>query len=143
MTDAEPGATEPDERREPTGEDGDAPDAAPRGAVVGDAAAEGTTDAGTEPTGEPGAGPRGRDVEVPFEVYKAVTVFSTLFAVGAVVVGFVLLDWGTNRATADLSDVNVLITLAGLASIAIGAATYAFSTRFRARGMGNAKDGAD
>jgi hypothetical protein len=90
-----------------------------------------------------GSGPRGRDVEVPFEVYKAVTVFSTLFAVGAVVVGFVLLDWGTNRATADLSDVNVAITLAGLASIALGAATYAFSTRFRARGMGNAKDGAD
>jgi len=90
-----------------------------------------------------GSGPRGRDVEVPFEVYKAVTVFSTLFAVGAVVVGFVLLDWGTERATADLSDVNVVITLAGLASIALGAATYAFSTRFRARGMGNAKDGAD
>lgn len=88
-------------------------------------------------------GPRGRDVEVPFEVYKAVTVFSTLFAVGAVVLGFVLLDWGTERATADLSDVNVLITLAGLASIALGAGTYAFSTRFRAQGMGNAKDGAD
>jgi hypothetical protein len=88
-------------------------------------------------------GPRGRDVEVPFEVYKAVTVFSTLFAVGTVVAGFVLLDWGTERATADLSDVNVVITLAGLACIALGAGTYAFSTRFRARGMGNAKDGAD
>jgi hypothetical protein len=92
---------------------------------------------------ETGTDPRGRDVEVPFEVYKAVTVFSTLFAVGAVVVGFVLVDWGTDRATADLPDVNVAITLAGLASIALGAATYAFSTRFRASGMGNAKDDAD
>ena len=118
MTDAEVGseATAPEERSEPTDEDAR--------------------------TGS-GSGPRGRDVEVPFEVYKAVTVFSTLFAVGAVVFGFVLLDWGTERATADLSDVNVAITLAGLASIALGAGVYAFSTRFRARGMGNAKDGAD
>ena len=120
MTDAEPGATarEASGAGDSTGPDGD-----------GDDASE--------------SGLRGRDVKVPFEVYKAVTVFSTLFAVGAVVVGFVLLDWGTERATADLSDVNVVITLAGLASIALGAATYAFSTRFRARGMGNAKDGAD
>ena len=122
MTDAESGPTARGDGRDSTG------------------AGDGGTDSGT---GASGSGPRGRDVEVPFEVYKAVTVFSTLFAVGAVLVGFVLLDWGTNRATADLSDVNVLITLAGLASIAIGAATYAFSTRFRARGMGNAKDGAD
>jgi hypothetical protein len=117
MTDAEPGATARDDGRDPTGsDDGD---------------------------GASGSGPRGRDVEVPFEVYKVVTVFSTLFAIGTVVVGFVLLDWGTNRATADLSDVNVGITLAGLGCIALGAGTYAFSTRFRARGMGNAKDGAD
>ena len=122
MTDAEPGPTVRETPGDPTGSDGD-----------------GTSDDG----GTSGSGPRGRDVEVPFEVYKAVTVFSTLFAVGAVVVGFVLLDWGTNRATADLSDVNVVITLSGLACIALGAGTYAFSTRFRARGMGNAKDGAD
>lgn len=102
-----------------------------------------TTGADGEDADRTATSPRGRDVEVPFEVYKAVTVFSTLFAVGAVVLGFVLLDWGTERATADLSDVNVLITLAGLASIALGAGTYAFSTRFRASGMGNAKDGAD
>ncbi len=118
MTDAESGATAREAPGDSTGPDGD-----------GD--------------GTSGSGPRGRDVEVPFEVYKAVTVFSTLFAVGAVVLGFVLLDWGTNRATADLSDVDVAITLAGLGCIALGAGTYAFSTRFRARGMGNAKDGAD
>jgi hypothetical protein len=88
-------------------------------------------------------GPGGRDVEVPLEVYKVVTVFSTLFAVAMVVLGFVLLDWGTNRATADISDVNLLVTFAGLGAIAIGAATYAFSTRFRASEMGKSKDDAD
>ena len=117
--------------------DGEAETTAPRG--PDDSTGSGGTDGGDTA----GSRPRGRDVEVPFEVYKAVTVFSTLFAVGAVVVGFVLLDWGTERATADLSDVNVVITLAGLASIALGAGTYAFATRFRASGMGNAKDGAD
>jgi hypothetical protein len=88
-------------------------------------------------------GPGGRDVEVPLEIYKIVTVFSTLFAVGMVVLGFVLLDWGTQRATADLSDVNVLITVSGLLTIALGAGTYAFSTRFRATEMGRSKDDAD
>jgi hypothetical protein len=88
-------------------------------------------------------GPGGRDVEVPLEIYKVVTVFSTLFAVGMVVVGFVLLDWGTNRATAELSDVNLVVTFAGLGAIAVGAATYAFSTRFRASGMGKSKEDAD
>jgi hypothetical protein len=107
------------------------------------ATADGGAGQESESESESETGTRGRDVEVPFEVYKTVTVFSTLFAVGAVVVGFVLVDWGTDRATADLPDVHVAITLAGLASIALGAATYAFSTRFRAAGMGNAKDDAD
>lgn len=99
-----------------------------------------------------------RDVVVPLEVYKVVTVFSTLLAVGAVVVGFVLLDWGTNRAQADPSEVNVALVVVGLLAIALGAVTYAFSTRFRAEGMagndasaeagaetgkGNSKDEAD
>ena len=105
----------------------------------GEAAA--ATDTETEPA--EGEGPGGRDVEVPLEIYKVVTVFSTLFAIGMVVLGFVLLDWGTQRATADLSDVNVLITVAGLLSIAVGAGTYAFSTRFRATDMGKSKDDAD
>jgi len=147
MTDGESESTARGDSGEPAGsvgEDGPGPSWA---TVDGTDGVEGDRPGEEDPVetegGATGAGPRGRDVEVPFEVYKAVTVFSTLFAVGAVVVGFVLLDWGTERATADLSDVNVAITVAGLASIALGAATYAFSTRFRARGMGNAKDGAD
>ncbi|PSP57375.1 hypothetical protein BRC72_09660 [Halobacteriales archaeon QH_7_66_36] len=76
-------------------------------------------------------------------VYKAVTVFSTLFAIVAVVVGFVLLDEATQRATAAPEEVNVALAVAGLLAIAAGAGTYAFSTRFRAAGMGNHKDEAD
>lgn len=76
-------------------------------------------------------------------MYKTVTVFSTLFAVGAVVLGFVLLDRATQRATAAPEDVNALVALLGLGSIAAGAVVYAFSTRFRARGMGKPKDEAD
>jgi len=146
MTDAESEATAPDPS-EPTGESAEsaAEDEGDRPAgASGDGAERGDPESDTdEDVTDATGGSRRRDVEVPFEVYKAVTVFSTLFAVGAVVFGFVLLDWGTERATADLSDVNVAITLAGLACIALGAGTYAFSTRFRARGMGNAKDGAD
>jgi len=84
-----------------------------------------------------------RYVVVPTHVYKRVTVFSTLFAVVTVVVGFLLLDSATDRATRDLSQVDPLVALAGLGCIALGAVTYAFSTRFRAEGMGNAKDESD
>lgn len=86
-------------------------------------------------------GPGGRDVVVPLSLYKRITVFSTLFAVLTVVIGFVLLDQATGRATRDLAEVNVLVAVLGLASIALGAGTYAFSTRFRTEGMGNPKDG--
>jgi len=86
---------------------------------------------------------RERDVVVPDAVYKRVTVFSTLFAVAAVVGGFLLLDVATDRATAELSEIQPLVALAGLGLIAVGAVTYAFSTRFRADGMGNAKDETD
>jgi hypothetical protein len=89
------------------------------------------------------AGARAREVVVPDAVYKRVTVFSTLFAVAAVVGGFLLLDVATDRATAELSEVQPLVALAGLGLIAVGAVTYAFSTRFRADGMGNAKDETD
>lgn len=89
-------------------------------------------------SGEPG----GRDVEVPMDVYKAVTVFSTLFAVLMVVIGFVVLDAATQRATASPDEVNVLLAVVGLGAIALGAGTYAFSTRFRAGGMANSKDDA-
>ncbi|PSP85435.1 hypothetical protein BRC83_02955 [Halobacteriales archaeon QS_1_68_17] len=80
---------------------------------------------------------------VPLRVYKAVTVFSTLFAVLTVVVGFVLLDSATDRARAPLSEIDPVLALVGLGLIAAGAITYAYSTRFRAEGMGNAKDDAD
>ncbi|MFC7177284.1 DUF7315 family membrane protein [Halosegnis marinus] len=76
------------------------------------------------------------------DVYKAVTVFSTLFAVLCVVVGFVVLDAATQRATAAPEDVNVVLAVVGLGAIALGAGVYAFSTRFRAREMGNSKDDA-
>jgi len=84
-----------------------------------------------------------REVEVPIRLYKTVTVFSTLFAITGVIVGFVLLDTATNRATADLNEVNVVVAIAGLASILGGAGVYAFATRFRAPGMGNAKNDDD
>jgi hypothetical protein len=100
-----------------------------------------TGDTATDSTAD--EGPRGRDVEVPLEVYKAVTVFSTLFAVVLVVGGFVLLDEATQRATAAPDEVNVLLAVLGLGAIALGAGTYAFSTRFRAQGMGKSKDEAD
>ncbi|WP_436906946.1 DUF7315 family membrane protein [Halosimplex marinum] len=103
----------------------------------------------SEAAGEPSAagddpeGARAREVVVPDAVYKRVTVFSTLFAVAAVVVGFLLLDAATDRATAELSEVQPLVALAGVGLIVVGGATYAFSTRFRADGMGNAKDETD
>ena len=77
-----------------------------------------------------------RDVIVPLRVYKAVSVFSTLIAVVAIVAGFIALDSATNRATAELSAVNPLVALAGLGLILGGAVVYAFSTRFRTDGMG-------
>ncbi|WP_330632619.1 DUF7315 family membrane protein [Halocatena halophila] len=84
-----------------------------------------------------------RDVEVPLEVYKIVTVFSTLFAAVAVVGGFMLLDTATNQATASLETVNVVLAILGIAVILAGAALYIFSTRFRTPEMGNPKDGPD
>jgi len=84
-----------------------------------------------------------RGVEVPIRLYKTVTVFSTLFAIAGVILGFVLLDSATNRATAELGEVDVVVAVAGLAAILAGAGVYAFATRFRAPGMGNAKDDDD
>ncbi|MFC7142317.1 hypothetical protein ACFQMA_21065 [Halosimplex aquaticum] len=80
---------------------------------------------------------------MPTAVYKRVTVFSTLIAVVAVVGGFLVLDVATDRATAELSEIDPIVALIGVALIAFGAVTYAFSTRFRAEGMGNAKDDTD
>jgi len=93
--------------------------------------------AGTDgPTADdPGDG-GSRDVVVPLRLYKTVTVFSTLFAVAFVLAGFVLLDTATDRATADVGEIDPLLAILGLASLVGGAAIYAFSTRFRAEGMG-------
>lgn len=96
----------------------------------------------SEPSSESTEGDRNA-VVVPMRVYKAVTVFSTLFAVIGVVGGFVLLDLATDRAQADLAEIDPLVALGGVALIVASAATYAFSTRFQAAGMGNAKEGED
>lgn len=92
-----------------------------------------------------------REVEVPLRLYKTVTVFSTLIAVVAVVVGFLLLDAATigtgllRRAIVGLLSalslvpspelLSVLFAIAGLLAIAGGAAVYVLGTRFKAGGM--------
>ncbi len=81
-----------------------------------------------------------RDVVVPMELYKVVTVFSTLIAALAVVGGFMVLDVATNRGRAPASEVDVPIAILGVGIIALGGGIYAFSTRFRAQGMGKSKD---
>jgi hypothetical protein len=121
----------------------------PAGPSVGDTRAEPTAD-GTrrEPTADgreaTAAGSErtagGRDVVVPLRLYKTVTVFSTLFAIAAILAGFVLLDRGTQRATASPEEVSLPLAALGLVVIAAGSAVYAFSTRFRAEGMGKSKD---
>jgi len=82
---------------------------------------------------------RSRDVVVPLPVYKVVTVFSTLIAVVAVVGGFLLLDAATRTATAPPSEVDPVLAVLGLLSIAAGAGVYAFAARFHAPGMGTPK----
>ena len=99
--------------------------------------AEGTGESGSETAS------RSRDVVVPTRVYKTVTVFSTLFAVVAVVGGFLLIDHATQRATLPTSEIDPVVAIAGIGLIVVGAATYAFSTRFRTEGMGKSKDDAD
>jgi hypothetical protein len=131
MADTPSRASERDDRG--TADDADAPTADP---VSEDAPDSPTTAAASD-------GARERDVVVPDAVYKRVTVFSTLIAVFAVVGGFLVLDVATDRATAELGEVDPLLALAGVGLIVLGAATYAFSTRFRADGMGNAKDETD
>ncbi len=86
---------------------------------------------------------RSRDVVVPLRLYKTVTVFSTLFAIVFVLGGFVLIDAATDRATADVSEIDPLLAIVGVAGIVGGATIYAFSTRFRAEGMGKPKDESD
>lgn len=85
------------------------------------------------------------DVIVPLSVYKIVTVFSTLIAGAAVVVGFAVLDTATQRAQAPVDEIDIPLALLGIGGIIAGSAIYVFSTRFRTAGMGmgNAKDDGD
>ncbi|MFC4988172.1 MULTISPECIES: DUF7315 family membrane protein [Saliphagus] len=101
---------------------------------------DGTTDEAGENADD---GPDRHDVVVPLRLYKTVTVFSTLIAIVSILAGFALLDAATNRAQADIGEIGVGLSIVGVALIATGALTYAFSTRFRAAGMGNAKDEPD
>lgn len=97
-----------------------------------------------------------REVTVPLRTYKAVTVFSTLIAIGFVVLGFGFLD----AATAGLgplavvfdflpmpsvgSEIATLVgALVGLACIGVGAGTYVLGARFRTEGMGKAQGDGD
>jgi len=109
----------------------------------------------SEPTG-PRVGPDGREIVVPFRLYKAVTVFSTLAAVIAYLIGFTLVDAATlqisfvwtaivyllNSAGLDPSqDVLVAaLAIAGIAFIVAGTAVYVLGTRFRGQGMGKSQD---
>ena len=84
-----------------------------------------------------------RDVVVPLRLYKTVVVFSTLIAAGSVVAGFLVLDAATKAGRAAPSAVNGPVALLGLGFIAAGAAVFAYGARFRAPGMGKAKDESD
>lgn len=131
----------------------DASDDVSNGESTTTAASAASADAsGSESDGAAGGGVTGdgaavddggggsRSVEVPMRLYKTVTVFATLIAMVAVILGFVALDVATNRARAAAADVDLLLALLGLGSIAFGAFVYAFSTRFSAVGMGKSKD---
>jgi hypothetical protein len=106
---------------------------------------DGGGDAGETGGAEDGSSPAagGREVVVPMRLYKTVTVFSTLVAVVCILGGFVLLDRGTQRATAAPEEVSLPVVVFGLALIVGGSAVYAFSTRFRTEGMGKPKDDTD
>jgi hypothetical protein len=104
----------------------------------GDATSEDRDDPGIDADGV--GTPGGRDVVVPLRLYKTVTVFSTLIAIVVILAGFVLMDRGTQRATASPDEVSLPLVALGLSLIVGGSAVYAFSTRFRAEGMGKPKD---
>jgi hypothetical protein len=99
----------------------------------------------TDDDRDTGAVDRGgrREVIVPDRLYKTVTVFSTLVAVGGVVVGFVLIDEATGRATRPLSEVDVPLALLGLGFIVFCSVQYAYAQRFQAAGMTTDKTSED
>lgn len=88
-----------------------------------------------------------RQVAVPMSIYKVVTVLTTFLAVVGIVVGFILIDRGTDRARAAPDDVDLLVTGFGVGLIVLAAAMYAFSTRFtppeRANDKGTSTEAGD
>jgi len=120
-------------------------------------AADDDADPRNEPTG-PRDGPRGREVVVPFRLYKAVTVFSTLAAVVTYFVGFTLIDAATlqisfvrttivylldSAGILPPEDVLVaILAITGVGFIVLGTAVYVLGTRFRGQGMGKSQDDA-
>ncbi|MFW6318092.1 MAG: DUF7315 family membrane protein [Halorubrum sp.] len=118
-------------------------------------AADDREDPRSEPTG-PRIGPDGREVVVPFRLYKAVTVFSTLAAVVAYLIGFTLVDAATLQISFVRTTIVYILNSAGLypsqdvlvAALAItgisfivaGTAVYVLGTRFRGQGMGKSQD---
>mgnify|MGYP000047147790 CR=1 FL=1 len=126
---------------------------------TGDPVAKDAEDADRDPRDEPTGpriGPEGREIVVPFRLYKAVTVFSTLAAVVTYFVGFTLIDAATLqisfvRATIvylldsagilPSEDVLVaLLAITGVAFIVLGTTVYVLGTRFRGQGMGKSQD---
>jgi hypothetical protein len=121
-------------------------------------AADEQEDPRSEPTG-PRAGGDGREIVVPFRLYKAVTVFSTLAAVVAYLIGFTLVDAATLQISFVRTTIVYLLNSAGLypsedalvavlavtgiAFIVAGTAVYVLGTRFRGQGMGKSQDGSD
>ena len=118
---------------------------------TGDPVAKDAQDPRDEPTG-PRVGPDGREVVVPFRLYKAVTVFSTLAAVVTYFVGFTLIDAATLQISfvrtaivyllnsAGLFPSNDLLVatlvITGIAFLVAGTTVYVLGTRFRGHGMG-------
>lgn len=84
-----------------------------------------------------------RQVPVPIELYKVVTVLSTGGAVLFVVLGLYFVDRGTDRARAAPEEVDPIVTLLGVGLIAFAAVVYAFSSRFVPGERGNDKGGSD
>lgn len=71
-----------------------------------------------------------RHVPVPMSIFKMVTVLTTFLALAGIILGFLLIDRGTDRASAAPEDVNLLVTGTGVGLIVLAAVAYAFSTRF-------------
>jgi hypothetical protein len=121
---------------------------ADRGMDDSNSASGSTAEASPSATGDPadqsdparGGRP---EVVVPMDLYKTVTVFSTLIAITLVVGGMIALDAATARATAEPEEIELPVAFLGVAAIVLGAGTYAFAARFRAEGMGNPKDADD